>query len=251
MLNLRNYFDIHEIKSYPGRFGIEAQLQELVESVQVGTIEINVDEAINRLAQSDLNAFDIDKFTDNVSSFNPKPDHQFSSCPHFFFFPFFFISFDCFVCVRVNLCLQLNEEITKRDLNTIADKLKETASKISSNSENSDIRTILKNQALHLNAYQDNLVTPMTIQTKEMLMLSHRLEENLRFNRSSFRVALNDFIKEIKFAQDFINKDGTEYVRKVRKIFTSFFFLHIWSLFHPFDLNIFVGCIRIGHQIQA
>lgn len=78
MLNLRNYFDIHEIKSYPGRFGIEDQLQELVDSVQVGTIEINVDAAINRLAQSDLNAFDIDKFTDNVSTFNiqSKPDHH-------------------------------------------------------------------------------------------------------------------------------------------------------------------------------
>lgn len=83
MLNLRNYFDIHEIKSYPGRFEIEAQLQELVDSVQVGAIEINVDEAINRLAQSDLNAFDIDKFTDNVSTFNQKPHH---SC---FSFPFF------------------------------------------------------------------------------------------------------------------------------------------------------------------
>lgn len=132
--------------------------------------------------------------------------------------------------------LQLNEEITKRDLNMIADKLKETASKISSNSEYSDIRTILKNQALHLNAYQDNLVTPMTIQTKEMLMLSHRLEENLKFNRSSFRVALNDFINEIKFAQDFINKDGTEYVRKVRKKKIPFFFLlyTFYVLLNPF-----------------
>lgn len=131
----------------------------------------------------------------------------------------------------------------------IADKLKETASKISSNSEYSDIRTILKNQALHLNAYQDNWVTPMTIQTKEMLMLSHRLEENLKFNRSSFRVALNDFIKEIKFAQDFINKDGTEYVRKVKKnrrqIISSFYTLN------PFDLNVFAGCLGTGHQIQA
>lgn len=110
---------------------------------------------------------------------------------------------------------QLNEVITKRDLNVIAQKLIETASKISSNSEYNDIRTILKNQALHLRTYQEHLVIPMTEQTKEMLALSHQLEENLKFNRSSFEVALKDFIKEIKYAQNFINKDGTEFVRKV------------------------------------
>lgn len=55
----------------------------------------------------------------------------------------------------------------------------------------------------------------MTEQTKEMLTLSRRLEENLKFNRSSFEVALREFIKEIKFAQDFINKEGTEFVRTV------------------------------------
>lgn len=103
-------------------------------------------------------------------------------------------------------------------MSTIAQKLSETATKISSNPEYSEIRTILKNQALHLNTYQEHYVAPMTEQTKVMLTLSHRLEENLKFNRSSFEVALSDFIKEIKFAQDFINKDGTEFVRKVRSI---------------------------------
>ncbi|XP_055325440.1 prominin-like protein isoform X1 [Sitodiplosis mosellana] len=174
VLNLRNYYDIYEILTYPDRFEIKSQLQKLVQSVEVPSIEIHVDDAIVRLAQSGLKDFDIDKFTDN-----------------------------------------LNEEITKRNLNTIAQKLEETATKISSNSEYSDIRTILKNQALHLRVYQEQLVTPMTEQTKEMLILSRRLEENLKFNRSSFKVALEEFIREIKFAQDFINKEGTEFVQKV------------------------------------
>lgn len=120
-----------------------------------------------------------------------------------------------FDTLNLNVCSQLNEEITKRNLNSIAQKLIDTASKISSNPEYNEIRTILKNQALHLRTYQEHLVTPMTEQTKEMLTLSRRLEENLKFNRSSFEVALSDFIKEIKFAQDFINKEGTEFVRKV------------------------------------
>lgn len=67
MLNLRNFFDIYEILTYPERFGIKSQLQELVDSVQVPRIEIHVDDAITKLAQSDLKDFDIDKFTDNVS----------------------------------------------------------------------------------------------------------------------------------------------------------------------------------------
>lgn len=66
-----------------------------------------------------------------------------------------------------------------------------------------------------MRTYQEHYVSPMTEQTKEMLTLSRRLEENLKFNRSSFEVALREFIKEIKFAQDFINKEGTEFVRTV------------------------------------
>lgn len=67
MLNLRNYFDIYEILTYPDKYLIKSQLQELVDSIQVPSIEIHVDDAIGKLAQSGLKDFDIDKFTDNVS----------------------------------------------------------------------------------------------------------------------------------------------------------------------------------------
>lgn len=67
MLNLRNFFDIYEILTYPERFGIKSQLKELVTNVQVPKIEIHVDDAIIKLARSDLKDFDNDKFTDNVS----------------------------------------------------------------------------------------------------------------------------------------------------------------------------------------
>lgn len=110
---------------------------------------------------------------------------------------------------------QLNEEITHRDLNEIAKKLIETADKISQNADVSDVRTSLRNQALHLRTYQENLVTPMTEQTKEMLMLSKRLGNNLKFNRTSFEEALLEFIEDIRYAQDFINNEGTKFVRKV------------------------------------
>lgn len=86
----------------------------------------------------------------------------------------------------------------------------------------SEVRTSLRNQALHLKTYQENLVAPMTEQTREILDLAHSLEKNLKFNRSSFEEALRIFLKEIKDAQNFINKEGTEFVRKVCIIIIHF-----------------------------
>lgn len=109
----------------------------------------------------------------------------------------------------------MNEEITHRDLNEIAQKLLDTADKLSSSGDVSEVRTSLRNQALHLRTYQENLVTPMTEQTMEMLMLSKQLGNNLKFNRSSFEEALRGFITDIQDAQDFINQKGTQFVRMV------------------------------------
>lgn len=84
VLNLRNFFDIYEILTYPERFGIKSQLQELVDSVQVPNIEIHVDDAIGKLAQSGLKDFDIDKFTDNVSSISDEfKNYYFFPCIYF------------------------------------------------------------------------------------------------------------------------------------------------------------------------
>lgn len=121
----------------------------------------------------------------------------------------------------------------------IAGRLTETADDIPPNSEFSDVRTSLKNQALHLSVYQQSLVSPMTEQTKEMIDLAKRLEENLKFNRSSFEEALKEFLLEIKNAQQFINKEGHEFVRKVGSIFAIYFL---------FNLNEnFLKCQLVSH----
>lgn len=204
MLKLRNYFDINEILTYPQKFDIDIQLQELINNAEIqSNIEIlspEAEEAINKLAQSELKNFALYKFTDNVSIghanlMTPPIEYPNSSSLNF----------------------QLNTEITKYNLNDIAIKLTDTANDIPPNSEFSDVRTSLKNQALHLSTYQQNLVTPMTTQTREILDLATDLDRTLKFNRDSFEEALQEFIKETKEAQDFINKEGTEFVRKVNK----------------------------------
>lgn len=70
MLKLKNYFDINEILSYPQRFDIDAQLEELINNVEIqSNVEIlspKSEEAIQKLAQSELKDFSAYKFTDNV-----------------------------------------------------------------------------------------------------------------------------------------------------------------------------------------
>jgi prominin 1 len=180
VLKLRNYFDINEILSYPQRFDIDSQLEELINNAEIqSNVEIlspEAEEAIRKLAQSELKDFSAYKFTDN-----------------------------------------LNPVITKHNLEDIAHKLTETADNIAPNADFGDVRTSLKNQALHLSVYQQSLVSPMTRQTKELIDLATTLEHNLKFNRDSFEEALQEFILEIRAAQQFINKEGTEFVRKVAK----------------------------------
>lgn len=72
-MKLRNYFDINEILDYPRKFDIELQLQELIDNVQLqSNIEIlspEAEQAIQKLAQSELKDFAAYKFIDNVSFF--------------------------------------------------------------------------------------------------------------------------------------------------------------------------------------
>lgn len=73
MLELNNYFDINEILSYPQRFDIDVQLQELIDDVEIQSniviLSPEAEDAINKLAQSELKDFASYKFTDNVIFF--------------------------------------------------------------------------------------------------------------------------------------------------------------------------------------
>lgn len=182
VLHLKNYFDIQDIASFPDRFELVAQLEELVNSIELPRINIDVDEPIRKLAQSNLQTFDIDKYRDN-----------------------------------------LNEEITKHDLEAIAQKLDETAAKISPDGQYSEVSGTLSMNALHLRTYNEHILKPMVEQTKEMLDISARLDNLLKFNRSSFEVALSEFIAEINYAKNYINEEGTAFVRQTAiELMTSF-----------------------------
>lgn len=92
-----------------------------------------------------------------------------------------------------------------------------------------DVKTSLRNQALHLRSYQDNLVDPMTSQTTEMREIALQLDETLKFNRSSFDEAMHDLREEIVNAEEFITQNGTKFVQHVARDFTARFLQEIDS----------------------
>lgn len=101
------------------------------------------------------------------------------------------------------------------NLNDIAKQLQEVADQIPIKSEMADVRMSMKNQALHLKTYQENLVQPMTDGTIELRKLAQSFDETLRFNRTNFREAMIALGEEIEKAQSFIQTEGTDFVRGV------------------------------------
>ena len=102
----------------------------------------------------------------------------------------------------------------KFNLSEIAQKLRDTAEKVPT-PELADVRTSLRNQALHLVTYQENLVNPMTEQTVEIIELASKLDESFKFNRSSFDEGINSILAEIEAAKEFIVGEGTTFVQNV------------------------------------
>lgn len=98
----------------------------------------------------------------------------------------------------------------------IANKLRETSDNIPQNSPPmSEVRTSLRNQALHLRTYQENLVDPMTEQTIEMIQLTKKLDESFKFGKTTFDEGINSILAEIQVAKEFIDTEATEFVQTV------------------------------------
>lgn len=107
------------------------------------------------------------------------------------------------------------DNVTNHNLHELAEKLRETADKLSNNRDISETIAVLRNQAMHLDLYQDKLVAPMTLHSVEMLTISKNLENTLKLGEGSFADATLALMKEIEYAQDFIYNNGTDFVQQV------------------------------------
>lgn len=69
VIRLGSVFDINSLRSLPEQYGINEQLDDLIKRIQVQDLKIwtkDAEEGINKLAQSELTKFDVDKTLDNV-----------------------------------------------------------------------------------------------------------------------------------------------------------------------------------------
>ncbi|XP_055708127.1 prominin-like protein isoform X5 [Phlebotomus papatasi] len=178
VLQLRNFRDINEIREYPEKYNIDGLLDDLIRSINVQSNLV----ILNADARAEIQRL-------ATSELNNFPAYKFEQ--------------------------HLSDEITKINLTELALKLEETAQKIPTSPNMNDIRSSLRIQALHLKTYQTNLVTPMTDGKNEILTLATDLDKTLHFNSNSFEEAINKFLVETDKAQDFINRNGTEFVQQV------------------------------------
>jgi prominin 1 len=180
VLKFENLFNISLIENYPKEFGIIEQLNELAKSLKIDQqFEILDDTTKREILQ-------LSKSQLNIFDSDKFTDN-------------------------------LASEITKYNLKDLANRLRDTSNKIQSASMN-DIKVSLKNQALILSTFQSNLVEPMTKGTEELIRLSTSLAKDLRFGESSFERAIQNFLREIQDAEQYIKVNGTEFVQATAKV---------------------------------
>lgn len=80
--------------------------------------------------------------------------------------------------------------------------------------QGNEIVVTLKNQALHLQSYQQKLVEPMVENIKFLLTSATELDTQLKFNSASFKEAVEALKTEIKTAETYLKVNGTEFIQK-------------------------------------
>ncbi|XP_046807595.1 prominin-like protein isoform X5 [Lucilia cuprina] len=186
VLHINNLVDIHEINEYPSHYKINQTLENLVQGIDFD------DRGVEILTAADKQ---------RILSLRDSALKDFDSS-HFID--------------------NLNDDITKHSLTEIANQLRETANKILS-PDMKDVQVSLRNQALHLETYDQNLVIPMKNQSSELIKLAQDLDKTLSYKDRPFQESIPLLVQEIERAQAFIQKDGRVFVKATAEDFTNHF----------------------------
>lgn len=107
----------------------------------------------------------------------------------------------------------LADNITNINLEHLAKQLLDVSAELPNGQE--DIRVSLEKNAMDLAYYHDQLVKPMGMLSEQLVTKAVTLEEKIKFNHSSMAEAIHNLVNEVTKAQQFLNKDGPEYVQQV------------------------------------
>lgn len=115
----------------------------------------------------------------------------------------------------------LKDNITNINLEHLGHELRSVVGQLPN--ELQDIRDRLIKNAMDLEHYHRDYVTPMTTLSEKLSINALTLEEHIKFNHSSMAEAIHDLMDEVMAAQQFLNKDGPQYVQYLAKKFGDAF----------------------------
>lgn len=180
VLNLKNMFDVESLRDYSGRYDINDTIQQLRRKISLSPgVVILKDSARSKLNDLAQSGLSDIKFYQYVEL--------------------------------------LAENITNINLEHLAKQLREVSAKLPEGQE--EIKLSLEKNAHDLEHYHRDLVMPMTTLSEQLSANALALQENIKFNHSSMADAIHDLVDEVTKAQQFLNKDGPEYVQYVRLVF--------------------------------
>lgn len=175
VFRIQNHVNISQIQDFPRRYGIDNKLTELADNV---VIETNI-EILSSDARREIRLL-------AKSGLNRFEAYKYID--------------------------NLTPNITLYNLETLADRLKLATKSLA---KQSDIRSKLEIQELHLRSYQKDLVVPMENGTNRLIELAKATETTLNFKQTTFEQAITKLMKEIEDAERFINEEGTSYIQRV------------------------------------
>ncbi|KAL0130176.1 hypothetical protein PUN28_002047 [Cardiocondyla obscurior] len=184
VLNLKNVFDVESLRDYSGRYDINDTIQQLRRKISLSPgVVILKDSARSKLNDLAQSGLSDIKF------------YQYAEL--------------------------LAENITNINLEHLAKQLREVSAKLPEGQE--EIRLSLEKNAHDLEHYHRDLVMPMAMLSEQLSANALTLQENIKFNHSSMADAIHDLVDEVTKAQQFLNKDGPEYVQYLATKFGNAF----------------------------
>ncbi|GAB1869021.1 Prominin-like protein isoform X2 [Camponotus japonicus] len=184
VLNLKNVFDVESLRDYAGRYDINDTIQQLRRKISLSPgVVILKDSARSKLNDLAQSGLSDIKF------------YQYAEL--------------------------LAENITNINLEHLAKQLREVSAKLPEGQD--EIRLSLEKNAHDLEHYHRDLVMPMAMLSEQLSANALMLQENIKFNHSSMADAIHDLVDEVTKAQQFLNKDGPEYVQYLATRFGNAF----------------------------
>ncbi|KYN38915.1 Prominin-like protein [Trachymyrmex septentrionalis] len=215
VLNLKNVFIVESLRDYNGRYDINDTIQQLRRKISLSPgVVILKDSARSKLNDLAQSGLSDIKF------------YQYAEL--------------------------LAENITNINLEHLAKQLREVSAKLPEGQE--EIRLSLEKNAHDLEHYHRDLVMPMAMLSEQLSANALTLQETIKFNHSSMADAIHDLVDEVTKAQQFLNKDGPEYVQYLATKFGNAF-LHQVDKFleHVIESAIFkIGrCAPVSNAYNA